>query len=105
MVEEASPADPWADFRPSAPNGVPHCRNHPEEEVFDRGYCELCDWALQVVEAQATAILGDAPEQTSSRHRSGWKGWDVYLGRRFNLMHQHHHLFVTTERVRLEGNW
>ncbi|CAL1169471.1 unnamed protein product [Cladocopium goreaui] len=67
MVEEASPADPWADFRPSAPNGVPHCRNHPEEEVFDRGYCELCDWALQVVEAQATAILGDAPEQTSSR--------------------------------------
>eukprot|EP00435_Cladocopium_sp_Y103_P018539 s4211_g4.t1 len=67
MVEEAWPAaDPWADFRPSDPNDVPHCRNHPEE-VFDRGYCELCDWALQVVEAQATTILGDAPAQTSSR--------------------------------------
>ena len=65
MEEESEEptANPWAHYE-----GVvteEQCPNHPGEEVFCRGYCHDCDWALQVIETEATAILGDQPTEAS----------------------------------------
>lgn len=61
-------ADPWQNWNlePEVPR--PGCPHHPQEEVWHRsGYCDLCVWALEVLEVQLTALLDDKPDHEGQK--------------------------------------
>jgi len=61
-------ADPWQNWNPEPEVPQLGCPHHPQEEVWHRtGYCDLCVWALEVLEIQLTALLDFKPDHAGQK--------------------------------------
>ena len=55
-------ADPWQNWNQEPEVPQPGCPHHPQEEVWHRsGYCDLCVWAMEVLETWPNGESRDIP--------------------------------------------
>ena len=66
-------ADPWQNWNPEPEVPQPGCPHHPQEEVWHRtGYCDLCVWALEVLETWPNGESRDIPPEIYLALKSFW---------------------------------